>query len=290
MESPTGLIRGFVVVQFMIANLVAADATFEVPSALGQWEFVRAPNYGELIPRINNDACGNTYYACNAAITPRSSDTDFITACDEIVDICLVLSFLTARCVAPTGAIGEITFIATGDTFIRPRAIVGFGELQVRSLTALFSNWLTTSYTTYRQRHLRLQLSHWLSGLTCFSLEDIYLSVSVQMDIIKQREIAAMSSNFTFFQGMVSASTNYGLTPLGQDFKNMRNDIVHEGVLSGTNFPSKSKSDCSSVAASTLNWIDQYIISVLSVASHISYSPRWNGPALQHGLPAHTVR
>ena len=124
-----------------------------------------------------------------------------------------------------------------GDDFIRARAIDGFEDLKTPSTTALFVNWLTTAYAAYNQRGLRLQLSHWLGGLTCFSLEDIYLSVGVQMDLIKQRERTATGNNgLTYFQGMTSASTRYGLPALGNDYKNMRNDIVHEGVLSGSNY------------------------------------------------------
>jgi hypothetical protein len=136
-----------------------------------------------------------------------------------------------------------------------------------------------------------LQLSHWLSGLTCFSLEDIYLSAGVQMDIVKQRERTATGNmRLTYFQGMVSASARYRLSPLGSDYRNMRNDIVHEGVLSGTNFKSKSKAQCADVVAATLNWLDQYIIAVLAASGHVSGMPRWKGPVLEHGLPAISVR
>jgi hypothetical protein len=56
------------------------------------------------------------------------------------------------------------------------------------------------------------------------------------------------------------------LSPLGSDYKAMRNDIVHEGV-SGSNFRGKSKADCAIVIADTLNWIDNYVLTALG----------WNG-------------
>lgn len=279
--------------QFAITNLRLDETAFEIPSTVGAWEFDRAPNYQQLLPNLDNGMCGNTFFATNEAIDLRTADADFVTVCSEIIDICLVLSFLNARCVTPSGTTAQSSpqFMQLGDDFIRARAIDGFDDLKTPSMTALFANWLNPSYASYRQRGLRLQLSHWLSGLTCFSLEDIYLSVGVQMDVIKQRERAATGNpGLTYFQGMTSASTRYGLTPLGNDYKNMRNDIVHEGVLSGANFAAKSKADCAAVIADTLNWLDRYVLTVLGLAGHITNVPRWRQAILLHQLPALTVQ
>lgn len=78
-----------------------------------------------------------------------------------------------------------------------------------------------------------------------FSLEGLYLAAGVQMDIVKQQERRETGNRgLTYFDGMVSASNRYSLSPLGSDYKDMRNDIVHEGLLSGSNFRGKSKSQC----------------------------------------------
>ena len=111
------------------------------------------------------------------------------------------------------------------------------------------------------------------------------------MDLIKQQERAATGNHgLTYFQGMTSASTRYGLTQLGNNYKNMRNDIVHEGVLSGSNFAGKSKAECAEVVADTLNWLDRYVLAVVGLARHVSNVPRWSGKVLLHSLPALTVR
>jgi len=279
--------------QFAITNLQIDDTTFEVPSVLGRWQFARAPNYDELVPKLEKGMCANTFYATNESVNPSIGDADFRAVFAEIVDICLVLSFLNARCVTPSGTtqFSSIQSIQLGDDFIRPRAIVGFEDLKVPSMTTLFVGWLPTSYSSYMKRGLRLQLSHWLSGLTCFSLEDIYLSAGVQMDIIKQHErVVSGNSQLTYMQGMTSASSRYGLTPLGQDYKNMRNDIVHEGVLSGSNFRGRSKAQCADVLADTLNWLDQYVLSVLDLAKQVSNVSRWRGAMLENNLPSISIR
>ncbi|BCM88058.1 hypothetical protein [Methylobacterium indicum] len=89
--------------QFNITNLQVSDINFEVPSAFGKWDFEQAAVYSQIISRINNeDIMGNTYFATNAGINFQSSINDLEAACDEIIDICLVLSFINARCVAPS--------------------------------------------------------------------------------------------------------------------------------------------------------------------------------------------
>lgn len=279
--------------QLAITNLQTEELSFEVPSTVGKWIFDRVHNYEELAPKIEQGMCANTYLVSNLDVNHATSTATFETLCDEIIDICLVLSFLNARCITPSSTTGNssVQFMVLGDQFIVPRAIIGFNELNTLSLSGLFSSWISNSYSAFAARSLRLQLSHWLSGLTCFTLEDIYLSVGVQMDIVKQCERKSTGTpGLTYFQGMSSASSRYGLSPLGSDYKNMRNDIVHEGVLSGSNFGGKSKAECSAVIADTLNWLDQYVLSVLGLIGHVTNIPRWSAPHLQSGLPSLSIR
>ncbi|HEY5536596.1 MAG TPA: hypothetical protein VIL99_16885 [Ignavibacteria bacterium] len=212
--------------------------------------------------------------------------------CDEIIDICLVLSFLTARCITPSSTTGnsDIQLIQLGDNFVPSRAIEGFPTIVPSLLSNFFSDWVTTINPAIRQRRLRLQLCHWLSGLTCYSLEDVFLSAGVQMDIVKQVEMAIIGRNLSYFQGMTSASTRFSLIPLSDDYKDMRNDIVHEGVLSGSNFSRKTKERCAEVIAETLNWLDSYILAVIGKTTMVSGFPRWRGVDFEQGLPSISVR
>jgi len=280
--------------QFTIANLITSEESFNIPSTVGNWEFTRTPNYQDMLGSIDQGMCANTFIASNEAINPRSGDDDFQSVCDEIIDICLVLSFLNARCVTASGTTkwSDIQFIQLGDDFVPCRSIVGFPEiLPISSLSNFFLDWITAMHPTMLQRRLRLQLCHWLSGLTCFTLEDVYLSAGVQMDIVKQLErITTNNTRLTYFQGMSSASSRYSITQLSSDYKSMRNDIVHEGVLSGANFANKSKGQCAAVIAETLNWLDSYVLAVLGKTSQVSGHPRWNGPDFEHGLPSISVR
>lgn len=279
--------------QFTIADLVVDEESFAVLSSIGKWEFTRTGNYQQIITSLEKGMCGNTFFATISNIDDRSTDLNFKTACDELIDICLILSFVTARCVTPsaTTGISDIKFVQLGDDFVRSRAIAGFPTIAPVSLSDFFSDWASKMHPVIKTRRLRLHLCHWLSGLTCFTMEDIYLSAGVQMDIVKQLERAAATNpRLTFFEGMTSASTRFAIAALGNDYKAMRNDIIHEGVLSGSNFRNKTKAECAVVIAETLNWLDSYILAVMGKASQVSGFPRWRGVDLEHGLPSISVK
>ncbi|MBY7786909.1 hypothetical protein KW410_12055 [Vibrio fluvialis] len=232
--------------------------------------------------------CAPTFYASNNSISRSTKDEDFDFALGELIDICLILSFFTGACVTPRGTTGqsEVQFLQLGDSFLPPRAIRGFDALKIgQSFQDFFSRGLVSITSDFSTRRARLFLAHWISGLTCFTLEDLFLSIGVQMDIVKQCEIQATGASKTYFEGMRSASARYQISEISGDYKNMRNDIVHEGKLSGTNFSNKSKSDCAQVTADSLNWVDKYILSVLSIDSS-QIAERWKAGMVESGLPA----
>jgi hypothetical protein len=272
--------------ELWIADLKSDELKFSVPSTIGTWEFHRRDDYETLVSRIQEGQCASTYYAYNESITIPTSNQDFVKAIDDLIDACLILSFVTATCVTPKGSTpqSEVQFMQLGDSFIRPRAIAGFDPLPIgKSFDNYFSKGMSSLDTPFKERRFRLFLSHWISGLTCFSLEDLFLSIGVQMDIVKQCEIAIAGRDLTYYEGMKEASLRYSLQPLSADYKNMRNDIVHEGVLSGTNFKNRTKEQCAEVVAASLNWIDDYVSAVLS------FSPsqqRWKPKDLETMLPA----
>lgn len=275
--------------ELWIADLMSTENTFDVPGSVGNWQFHRRDDYVSLIAKLEDGQCAPTYYASNSAVIRQITDADFITATDELIDACLILSFVSATCVTPKGATAasDVQFLQLGDDFIRPRAIRGFSALQIgQTYSQYFSTGMPNLHSLMAPRQLRLFLSHWISGLTCFSLEDLFLAIGVQMDIVKQCEITAVGRRLDYFPGMQAASVRYSLLPLSRDYKNMRNDIVHEGRLSGTNFPGKSKTDCANVVADTLNWIDGYVCAILGFSQ---VPARWSGIQLAAGLPSLTV-
>jgi hypothetical protein len=275
--------------ELWIADLMSDETSFTIPGAVGAWEFNRRGDYASILAQMQRGQCAPTFYAGNAAITHATSDADFMVATGELIDACLVISFLTSTCVTPKGSTqaSDAQFVELGDHFIRPRAIAGFPALTIgTSLGDYFSRGMPSLSPQFQSRRMRLFLSHWISGLTCFSMEDLFLSVGVQMDIVKQCEIAATGGPLDYYPGMVAASQRFGIAPLSQDYKAMRNCIVHEGVLSGSKFPNRTKAQCADVIADTLNWIDRYVAAALSLGAA---PDRWLGRDIAAGLPSLTV-
>lgn len=276
---------------FMIANLLSNGSNFKVQTRFGVWEFQKASWYNKIIPDINKGMIGNTFTAFNDAVTPSISNTDFHTACVDLRDLCLLLSFQGANCVTPSGSV-PTSFAHTvrmGDSFVPPRAILGFRTLSPATTTTTFLSKAFTAFGGPNQKYIRLLLFYWISSLTCYRLEDLFLAVCVQFDIVKQSEIAITGKKLTYLQGMKSASTRLGISPLSNDFKDMRNDLVHEGQLSGSNFLGRSKEDCSKVVADALNWLDKYIIAIVAVNGELVGQPRWNAANFEHFLPAFSL-
>jgi len=275
-------------IEFWICDLKSAETSFVVPCVIGSWEFRQKDDYDKVMMGFEDGQCVPSYYTFNSTIGRRRSDEDFEKSIGELIDICLILSFVTGACVTPKGTTqqSEIQFLQLDDSFIRPRAIRGFDSLNHgKTLKDVFSNGLVSLTREFQQRRMRLFLSHWISGITCFSLEDLFLSVGVQMDIIKHCEITATGVKKTYLEGMESASSHYGIPKLGTDYKNMRNDIVHEGRLSGSKFSGKTKGECAAVTADALNWIDQYVWAVILPDSPLMGN-RWKTELIENGLPA----
>jgi len=275
---------------FKIADLITEEKQFSVPSLFGCWLFKRSNNYSDIITAIQERKWGVAFSAKTNSISAKSSSEDFSKACKEIIDICLLLSFLTGKCVTPVGSTphSDIQFIQLGDHFLRSRAIQGVRPVEIKtSLSEVFSCGITSLQSNMIERRLRLTISHWLGAVTCFTLEDVFLGICVIMDIIVQCEKDATAKNkLTYFGGMQSASNRYGLTPLPPDYKEMRNDLIHEGTLSGSRFKNKAKIECASVIADVLNWLDRYVIKVLDFSRHVNTGNRFRAIELQLGLPA----
>jgi hypothetical protein len=277
--------------RFFIANLWADDR-FTATFRGCDWDFERLAGHTAL-PDFDDGRCRNTYVATYTVKPPATMDD----AAGSLLDACLVLSFATGRCVVPDAS----GMLRPPDCFPAARAIVGFAPLGTSvNLNTLLSG-LAASEPAFDARRLRLTFSHWLSALSCFSLEDLATFAFVIMDVVKQCEIAVgvksakPGRELEYSEGMTSASNRCGIAPLSKDYKDMRNDLLHAGKLSDKRFVNKpisgasapkTKGECASVVADVLNWIDRYVMVVLSVPVPDGYVDRWKGDALAAGLPA----
>lgn len=263
---------------FQIAELYTEENEFVVPSEYGHWDFKQVSTYEEILKTKKPGHCATTFVAHNDSLNQKISDQQFENSVTEILDTCLILSFLTGKCVTPdsTTADSDIKFITLGDRFLLSRAIEGPIPVKViTSFSAIFSNGMPTKNSEIDLSQLRLILTYWLSSMTCYSLEDLYLGLCVLMDVVKQAEIKSRGEDLEYYEGMESASSRFNLNPLSHDFVKMRNDLVHEGKLSGSNFSGKNKTQCVEIITLLLNWIDHYLFSALTIKDHVDSQNRF---------------
>lgn len=143
------------------------------------------------------------------------------------------------------------------------------------------------TFSQFESRWMDLFLAHKISGFTCFTMEELFLSISVQLDIIKQTEKGANpKSALQTRQALKKVSMDLDIPTVNELFEKMRNDIVHEGKLSGSNFQNKTKSECSAVIADLLNWLDEYTAKVCFFDGYVSRFDRWKAIDIEHGLPS----
>lgn len=127
-------------IEFTIANLITEENSFEVQCDSGVWKFEKYSKYPEHKKAIEDGMCGITFFASNSNVTRSVTDDNFELACDEIIDICLLLSFIDSKSVVPVGTTqqSDISFVQLGDDFLRCRSILGIPKLQVPSLADFF--------------------------------------------------------------------------------------------------------------------------------------------------------
>lgn len=278
-------------ISFFIWDLIAQEDEFLVPSAHGgSWLFRKASalKYQEVVDAIEEGRIGKTFTANNWDVNKHQE----FQAIDELLDICLVLSFLTAKCVTPANTAQgcDLTFLGhPPDKFIRPRAIIGYHPLQPNlDLAALFEDGMTKISHRMLERRMQLSLCHWISGLTSFSLEDIFVWAAIQMDIVKQCE-RRKYPGMDYYSASEKVSKRLKIQKLPIDFKHMRTDLIHEGKLSGKNFSKKTKDECVAVIAKTMSWIDSYVIAVLGMTNILTAHQRWDEKELSEGMPSITL-
>jgi hypothetical protein len=146
---------------------------------------------------------------------------------------------------------------------------------QTSDLTIFRASWINVSLV---ERFVRawpgagqtekalLLVHHWLDALACWSMEDRYLRATTLLQIIVATEAMRQGKpELRFYPGVTAAAHRIGIRVLSNDFKNMRNELIHDGRLIGTRFPGPDKDACAGVLADLLNWFDEYMHTALSL-------------------------
>jgi hypothetical protein len=258
---------------FRVVNLLIPGdpAAVTIAGIHGDWTFTRAANYAvgknAILAQHQN---AETYDAEHPAAMAAGAAV-FDPSVEEMLPLCLGAAYATAHAVTTKRALpgSEVQFLQVGPRFPRERSWPGADPVvnDEHEFKALLDAFLVGYRAVGQTEKVRLLVHHWLDSLSCWSLEDLYLSATTVLQTIAatERRKAPIANKPSFYKYVRAAAVRYGLPVLPHDFKDMRNDLIHDGTLSGATFANKTADDGRAVAIDVLNWIDRYVHAALGL-------------------------
>lgn len=256
----------------MIANLLIPGdpASVTVNTPRGPWTFVQLPDLASKKAKISQGAMAETY-ALEHPVSLDDGAASFDLVADEITPILLGASYLTGLTVTsrrPTMS-SEYAEMQLSHRWPRPRSIESASPVvnNVQDFEEALELFITAWFGPAQPEKPLLLVHHWLDAIACWSLEDLILGTSTLFEIIRATQEQINGGKMTYNDGLAAAATRVGVQGQPADFRKMRNDLVHFGVLSGTKFPNKTLADCAKATVDALNWFDQYAHAALNLGS-----------------------
>jgi len=269
---------------FWLVNLLPPGSPEEVElkTPAGTWTLVRFHDFDKVVSHITNKGgCGTTYSAEFPLPTDSTRGQVMEDAFAELLPICFSASFATGMAVTIRGhtMMSEVQVVARGNHFPRERGL-NEGNPCVASL-ADFIKLVEAFVAKYPAldpiEKLRLLSHFFIDAMSCWSLENLYLSSSTLLQIIASTEedttrpfaqtysTSRRQRKPAFFDYLAGAADRVGIPPLSHDVVKIRNSLIHEGTLSHALLPTQS--DASVPIAEAMNWFDSYIYAILGLGA-----------------------
>lgn len=257
---------------FYVVNLLIPGDPLKIDLSLpsGIWTLERHPDFIRFKDAIGSGQCAETYFLENQ-VSPADGAALVDQAFNEITPILLAASYLTGQSVTiKRSTMGsEVTIMQPTDHWPRDRAMgqpsaIITSDIEFKEQVERFTqSWPGAGQT----EKARLLVHHWLDSLACWSMEDLYLSATTLLQVIVATEAARQSKKkLPFNAGVTDATNRMRINALSDDFKNMRNELIHDGQLIGKQFAGPDKDACSVVIADVLNWFDEYMHAALGLS------------------------
>jgi len=239
----------------------------------GNWQFKQIPQFaqnsaairGASRPRPQMPPIAETYFLAD---TVGAADIRRIET--EVTPILLAATYATGMSVTSERSTrnGGPGLVQPSNHWPRARGldaqslVVNTLDEFVHLVEAFVREWATAGQT----EKALLLVHHWLDSLSCWSMEDLYLSATTLLQIIVATEATKQGKNqLKLFPGIKDAATRVGIAPLSRDFKDMRNELVHDGRLIGSRFVGPDRAACAQVVSDVLNWFDAYLHAALAL-------------------------
>ncbi|MBX2962112.1 MAG: hypothetical protein KF687_06335 [Cyclobacteriaceae bacterium] len=256
---------------FNLVNLIAPNdpTNLTIIGTNGTWDIRQHPNFANNRQAINSRVHAAVTYIADHADLGFVKEDEIL---DELIFLCLSFSYLTSNAVTmnQSAMYSRISFLQVGDGFPRDRGITGIAPIIAteQELTTSINQMLSLFTQNKTNYHIDVIIQFWLDILSCWSLENLFLGACTILEIIKQCERRRTgNNNLHFYNAITSVSTYLGITVLNRDWINMRNDIIHDGHLSSTHFPNKTKFECIEVCEDVMMWIDEFIHKIFNLGA-----------------------
>lgn len=256
---------------FWVVNLLIPEDPDElnIHALSGIWELSKFAKYDESKSAVLSGQCAHTY-----AIENVVSMDDGAATCNanfnEMTPILLGASYISGLSVTAKASLphSDVMLAQPSAHWPRERAM-GAGNYCVTSsheFTEIIERFVAAWPTKASQEKILILIHHFLDAISCWSFEDFYLSATTLLQIIAAtEEHITGNSNLSYLAAVQSASQRVGITSLTRDFKDMRNNLIHEGKLLGGAFAGTDIEACSVVAADVMNWFDEYVHAVMNL-------------------------
>lgn len=242
-----------------------------VSGAYGDWVLAREPDFAARKAAVLEQSMCHETYRAEHPIDGSAGAAAVEGSVAELLPLCLGMSYLSGSAVTVHRSVpaSDLQIVEVPCKFPRERSATGPGPVvnDPAEFRAALVAFLAAYPTKGQAEKALLVVHHWLDALACWSLEDLYLSATTILQVIAATEEGRQGTNLSFFQGVTGAAARFGVPALGPAFKDMRNDLVHDGTLSGTRHPGKSADNCRAVSAGVLDWIDRYLHTALDLGS-----------------------
>lgn len=256
---------------FWVVNLLIPDDPDElnIHAPSGDWKLSKFAKYSKSKSAIISGQCAHTY-----AIENMVSMDDGAAACEanlgEMTPILLGASYISGLSVTAKRSLphSDVMLVQPSDHWPRERAMGGGNHCisSHQEFIEVIEKFVAAWPAIAAQEKMLILIHHFLDALGCWSFEDFYLSATTLLQIIAATEERITgNSNLSYFAAVQSASQRVGIVSLNRDFKDMRNNLIHEGSLLGGRFAGTDIEACSVVAADLMNWFDEYVHAVMSL-------------------------
>jgi hypothetical protein len=240
-----------------------------VAGAHGDWVLAREPDFAARKAAVLEQSMCHETYRAEHPVDGAAGPAAVEGTVGELLPLCLGTSYLSGSAVTVHRSLpwSDLQIIEVPSNFPRERSAAGPGPVvnDEHEFRAALAAFLAAYPTLGRAEKVLLLVHHWLDALACWSLEDLYLSATTGLQVIAATEEGRQGAGLSFLRAVTDAAVRFGVPPLAADFKNMRNDLVHDGTVSGTRHPGKSADDCRAVAAGVFGWLDAYLHAALNL-------------------------